>query len=130
LGETRICRGVKIDNLVHVGHNVTVGEHSLVVAQVGISGSTRVGNRATLAGQAGIAGHITVGDGAIIGAQAGVTKSVAPGSRVSGYPAMDHDRARRLLAYYRRLPDLFEVIQRLEDRVRELERERQKERAL
>ena len=125
LGETRICRGVKIDNLVHIAHNVTVGEHSLLVAQVGISGSTRVGKNATLAGQVGVVGHITVGDGAMIGAQAGVTKSVPAGSRVSGYPAMDHGRARRLNAYYRRLPDLFEELRRLEDRVLELEREKE-----
>jgi len=125
LGETRIGRGVKIDNLVHIAHNVTVGEHSLLVAQVGISGSTRVGKHATLAGQVGIAGHITVGDGAMVGAQAGVTKTVPPGSRVSGYPAMDHDRARRLHAYYRRLPFLFEEIRRLQDRVQELEREKE-----
>jgi UDP-3-O-[3-hydroxymyristoyl] glucosamine N-acyltransferase len=126
LGETRIERGAKIDNLVHIAHNVTVGENAILVAQVGVSGSTRVGKNATLAGQAGIVGHITVGDGAQVGAQAGVTKSVPSGARVSGYPAMEHDRARRLNAYYRRLPALFEELKRLENRVRELEREREK----
>lgn len=125
-GATRIGRGVKIDNLVHIAHNVTVGENALLVAQVGVSGSTRIGKNATLAGQAGIVGHITIGDGVQIGAQAGVTKSVPPGSRVSGYPAMEHDRARRLNAYYRRLPSLVDQLKRLEARVRELEQEREK----
>jgi len=126
LGETRIGKGVKIDNLVHIAHNVTVGEGTLVVAQVGISGSTQIGSGVTIAGQAGLAGHIKVGDGATIGAQAGVTKPVAAGERVSGYPAMDHERARRLNAYYRRLPGLYEQLRALEDRVRELERERER----
>ena len=126
LGETRIGKGVKIDNLVHIGHNVTVGDGTIVVAQVGISGSTQVGSGVTIAGQAGLVGHIKVGDGAMIGAQAGVTKPVAAGERVSGYPAMDHERARRLNAYYRRLPGLYEQLRALEDRVRELERERER----
>ena len=125
LGETRIGKGVKIDNLVHVGHNVTVGDGTLLIAQVGISGSTQIGTGVTIAGQAGLAGHIRIGDGAVIGAQAGVTKHVPPGERVSGYPAMDHERARRLNAYYRRLPGLYEQLQALEERVRELEAERQ-----
>jgi UDP-3-O-[3-hydroxymyristoyl] glucosamine N-acyltransferase len=126
LGATRIRRGVKIDNLVHIAHNVTVGEGSLLVAQVGISGSTEIGPRATLAGQAGIVGHIRIGEEAQVGAQAGVTKSVPDRARVSGYPAMEHDRARRLNAYYRRLPSLFDHIKRLEHRIEELERDREK----
>ncbi len=121
MGVTRIGRGVKIDNLVHVAHNVVIGEHSLVVAQVGISGSTQVGRDVTLAGQAGLAGHIRIGDRAVVGAQAGVTKSVPPDTRVSGYPAMQHDRARRLNALNRRLPDLHRQIKDLEARLRRLE---------
>jgi UDP-3-O-[3-hydroxymyristoyl] glucosamine N-acyltransferase len=126
LGETRIGRGTKIDNLVHIAHNVVIGENTLLVAQVGISGSTRIGKNVILAGQSGVAGHITVGDGAMVGAQSGVTKPVPPGARVSGYPAMNHDRARRLHVYYRRLPALFEELRRLEGRIRELERERER----
>lgn len=125
LGATRIARGAKIDNLVHIGHNVTVGEDSMVIAQVGISGSTTIGNRTIIGGQAGVGGHITVGDGAMVGGQAAVTKSVPENARVSGYPAMDHNRARRLNAYYRKLPDLFAQLKRLEQRVRELEEERE-----
>lgn len=126
LGATRIRRGVKIDNLVHIAHNVVIGEDALLVAQVGVSGSTTIGPRSVLAGQAGIVGHIEVGEGSQVGAQAGVTKSVPPRSRVSGYPAMEHDRARKLIAYYRRLPAIVDKIKRLEDRVRELEQDREK----
>jgi UDP-3-O-[3-hydroxymyristoyl] glucosamine N-acyltransferase len=121
LGTTRIGRGVKIDNLVHIAHNVTIGEHALIVAQVGVSGSTRIGPRVVLGGQVGIVGHIEIGEGAMVGAQAGVSKSVPAGMRVSGYPAMEHDRARRLNAYYRKLPKIMERLQYLEHRLAELE---------
>ena len=114
-GKTRIGRGVKIDNLVQVAHNVQVGEHSVMAAQVGISGSTRIGRGVQIGGQAGLAGHLTVGDGAVIGAQAGVTKSVEAGMFVSGYPAMEHRQAARLQAHLANVPVL-------RDRVRALER--------
>ena len=123
MGPTRIGRGVKIDNLVHVAHNVSVGEDSVLVAQVGISGSTQVGRGVTFGGQSGAVGHIRIGDGATVAAQAGVTKSVADGARVSGYPAMEHNRARRLNAHVRRLPDLVEQMKALEERLRALEGE-------
>lgn len=121
LQATRIGRGVKIDNLVHVAHNVSIGADTVVVAQVGISGSTQIGSKVTLGGQVGIVGHLQIGDRVQIGAQAGVTKSIPPDSRVSGYPAMDHDRARRLNAYYRKLPSLFDEIKLLKERMQELE---------
>lgn len=121
LGETRIGRGVKIDNLVHIAHNVTVGERTLIVAQVGVSGSTQIGKQVIIGGQAGIAGHIQLGDGARVGAQAGVTKGVAPGVTVSGYPAQEHERAKKLNAHLRRLPALADEVHRLEARVRALE---------
>ncbi len=121
MGATRIGRGVKIDNLVHVAHNVTVGENTLLVAQVGIAGSTQVGCDVTMAGQSGATGHVKIGDGVMVGAQAGVTKNVPAGARVSGYPAMEHARARRLNAYVRRLPELFDELKRLGARVREIE---------
>jgi len=125
LEATRIGRGTKIDNLVHIAHNVTIGEHALIVAQVGISGSTRVGSRVVLGGQAGIVGHLEVGDGARVGAQSGVTKSVPANETVSGYPAMNHDRARKLNAHLRRLPGIVDELKRLQARVVELERERE-----
>ncbi len=120
-GVTRIERGVKIDNLVHVAHNAVVGESTVLVAQVGISGSTRIGKSVTVGGQAGLAGHLTIGDRAIVAARSGVTKDVPEGRTVSGYPAMEHDRARRLTGYTRKLPSLFDRLRALEERVEELE---------
>lgn len=121
-GKTSIGRGTKIDNLVQIAHNVIVGENSIIVAQAGISGSTTIGKGVTLAGQAGLVGHITIGDNAVIAAQAGVTKSVAPNTCVSGYPAKAHDKAKRINACVQRLPELFKAIKQLEDKIGELER--------
>jgi UDP-3-O-[3-hydroxymyristoyl] glucosamine N-acyltransferase len=86
-GETRVGAGTKIDNLVHIAHNVQIGKNCLIVAQVGISGSTRIGNQVTLAGQVGVIGHITIGDGATIAAQSGVASAVEPGVTLWGTPA-------------------------------------------
>jgi UDP-3-O-[3-hydroxymyristoyl] glucosamine N-acyltransferase len=122
-GETRIRRGSKIDNLVQIAHNVTVGEDSIIAAQVGISGSTELGRNVVLGGQAGLAGHITIGDGAMVGAQAGVTKSVPANTSVSGYPAREHNKARRLWAYSNRLPELFERVKELERKLARYEEE-------
>lgn len=119
--KTIIGRGTKIDNLVQIAHNVTIGENSIIVAQSGISGSTTIGNNVTLAGQSGLVGHISVGDGAVVAAQAGVTKPVAPGAVVSGYPARPHNEARRINACVQRLPQLIEQISDLKKRMTELE---------
>lgn len=127
-GVTRIGAGVKIDNLVQIAHNVTIGANSLVCAQVGVSGSTQVGDDVTLAGQAGIGGHLRIGDRALIGGQAGVTKSVSDDARVSGYPASDHDQALRVQAHTRRLPELVRDIRDLTERLNRLELELAKER--
>lgn len=121
LGETRIGRGTKIDNLVQVAHNVEIGEDCLLVAQVGVSGSTRVGNRVVLAGQVGVVGHVTIGEGAMVGAQSGVPSDVPPGAILSGSPAFDHKEWLRAQAALRKLPDLRHKIQELERRVQELE---------
>ncbi|MBD3368407.1 MAG: UDP-3-O-(3-hydroxymyristoyl)glucosamine N-acyltransferase [Candidatus Eisenbacteria bacterium] len=120
-GTTLVSRGTKIDNLVQIGHNVVVGEGSIVVAQVGISGSTELGRNVVVGGQAGLAGHITIGDRAMIGAQAGVTRDVPPGERVSGYPARKHSQAKRLLACIARLPDLIRKVSELERRLDSLD---------
>lgn len=107
IGDTEIGSGTKIDNLVHIGHNVRIGKHVLIVAQVGISGSTTVGDGAVLGGQAGFGGHLSVGAGARVGAQAGVTADVAPGVAVSGYPARPHREALRAQAALFRLPGIL-----------------------
>ncbi|MEO5825535.1 MAG: UDP-3-O-(3-hydroxymyristoyl)glucosamine N-acyltransferase [Gemmatimonadales bacterium] len=115
LDDTVIGRGTKIDNHVHVGHNVRIGEHCLLMAGVGISGSTRIGNRVVIAGQAGIAGHLTIGDDARIGGQAGVISSVPAGGAVSGFPARPHrDFLKSVAAMYRLAPhvDALEALGR------------------
>lgn len=90
LGETRIGRGTKVDNLVQIGHNVSVGEHSLLVAQVGISGSTQLGHHVVMAGQSGAVGHIHISDGTVVTAKTGVTEDTEPGQWVSGFPGRPH----------------------------------------
>ncbi len=122
-GKTVIGNGVKIDNLVQVAHNVRVADHSVMAAQVGISGSTRIGSHVQLGGQAGLAGHLSVGDGSAVGAQAGVTKDVPPKTFVSGYPAMDHRKATKMHAHLMRLPDLKKRIKKLEAMVETLKKE-------
>ena len=119
IGATEIGDGVKIDNLVHIGHNVRVGAHSVIVAQVGVAGSTTIGRGVTLAGQAGIPGHISIGDGARVGAQAGVFGDIPPGETWSGYPARPHRESLRMLGASARLP---KVLARITDLERELKR--------
>jgi UDP-3-O-[3-hydroxymyristoyl] glucosamine N-acyltransferase len=121
-GATRIERGAKIDNLVHIAHNVVIGAGALIVAQVGIAGSTRVGPRAILAGQAGINGHIEIGAGARIAAQAGVFGDVPAGADYLGWPARPRGEAMRRYAHVERLPQTVERLKELERRVDELER--------
>lgn len=120
-GRTWIQRGTKIDNLVMVAHNVVVGEHSIVVSQVGISGSTRVGKHVILAGQAGIVGHIEIGDGARVGAQSGVGHSVKAGEDVSGSPAFPHKEWLKSTVNLRRLPQMREELKNLAKRIAQLE---------
>lgn len=113
-GRTWIRRGTKIDNLAQIAHNVTIGENSILCAQVGISGSTRIGNFATLAGKAGINGHIEIGDGVLIGAMSGVTKSVAPGDIFFGAPAVPVKDYMRNFALMKNLQKLFDRVKKLE----------------
>lgn len=121
LGDTVIRRGAKIDNLVQVGHNVEIGEHAIMAAQVGISGSCRVGNRAVLAGQVGVADHVAIGDGVILAAQSGVTHDLKPGEAYLGFPARPAVEARRIYASLPRLPELLRKFRALEKRISELE---------
>jgi UDP-3-O-[3-hydroxymyristoyl] glucosamine N-acyltransferase len=111
VGETRIGRGAKIDNLVQVGHGSSVGQDTLLCAQVGLAGSTDVGNKVILAGQVGAAGHCKIGDGAIATAQAGI-RDVPPGAIVSGSPAIDNKLWRRCIVAYNRLPELVKLLRK------------------
>ena len=120
---TRIGDGTKIDNLVQIGHNVVIGKHCIIVAQVGISGSTELEDYVTVGGQAGFVGHIKIGTRGVIGAQSGVTKSVPPDTVVIGYPAMPQGLFKRLHAFAQRLPQLFQRTKDLEQRVGRLERD-------
>ncbi len=121
VGQTRIGRGTKIDNLVQIAHGVTVGEHVLLVAQVGIAGSSTIGDRAVLAGQVGVAGHITVGAGARATAQTGIPNSVEPGATVSGYPAIDNRDWVKASVIFRNLPELRRQVKGLLARLDALE---------
>jgi UDP-3-O-[3-hydroxymyristoyl] glucosamine N-acyltransferase len=122
-GTTRIRRHTKIDNLVQVGHNVTVGESSMLCAQVGVSGSSEVGDRVTLAGQVGVVGHVRIGDDSIVGAQGGVSKSVPDGEVWSDSPALPHKEALRKQAASVRLPEVIEELRQLRRRLARLEEE-------
>ena len=117
-GKTHIGEGAKIDNLVMIGHNVSVGAHSIIVGQTGVSGSTSLGKYVTLAGQVGLAGHLTIGDKAIVTAQSGINKDVPAGAILSGRHAMPAREALKLEALGRRLPELLERIKALEEQVR------------
>jgi UDP-3-O-[3-hydroxymyristoyl] glucosamine N-acyltransferase len=121
-GRTWIQRGTKIDNLVQIAHNVIVGEHSAIIAQVGISGSTRLGRHVVLAGQVGVVGHIEIGDGARVGAQSGVGRSVKAGEDVSGSPAIPHKEWLKMTVNLKRLPQLREELRQLKMKVQELEK--------
>lgn len=123
-GKTMIGKGVKIDNLVMVGHNVTIGDHCVLVAQAGVAGSSTLGRHVILAGQAGVAGHITIGDGAVVGAQAGVTKDIAPRTFSMGFPAMSQKQFGVNQANINRLPELKQRVAELEARIRALEEKR------
>jgi UDP-3-O-[3-hydroxymyristoyl] glucosamine N-acyltransferase len=112
VGETRISRGAKIDNLVQVGHGSKVGEDSLLCAQAGLAGSTDVGKNVILAGQVGVAGHCKVGDGAIATAQSGIPSDVAAGAIVSGYPAVDNKLWLRCVAVFNRLPEIAKLLRK------------------
>jgi len=120
LGPTRIGKGVKIDNLCQIAHNVIIGENSAMAAQSGVSGSTKLGKRVGVYGQAGLAGHIEIGDDAIIGAKAGVSKNVEPKAFVTGYPARDVMTMRRIEAAQQRLPELLKEVKRLRAEIQRL----------
>jgi UDP-3-O-[3-hydroxymyristoyl] glucosamine N-acyltransferase len=116
LGPTIIGRGTKIDNLVQVAHNVTIGEHCLIISQVGIAGSTKLGNYVTLAGQAGLAGHLKIGSKVIVAAQSGVMHDIPEGERWLGAPAQPDRKAKRQILAFQQLPELIRRVAELERR--------------
>lgn len=120
VGETRIGRGTKIDDLVVVGHASQVGANAMLCGQTGLAGSTKIGNNCILAGQSGTSGHLTVGDGAVVSAKSGLHADVAPGSMVSGYPAVDNRQWLRASAALNHLPELLRRVRTLETQLEDL----------
>jgi UDP-3-O-[3-hydroxymyristoyl] glucosamine N-acyltransferase len=125
LGETRIGRGTKIDNLVMVAHNVTIGEHCFIVSQTGISGSTKIGNYVVMAGQTGVAGHLEIGDKVIASGRAGLTNSVETGVHIAGMPPQPHREWLRTMGAFKKLPEMYKNLKDLEKRLKCLEEDLQ-----
>lgn len=121
LGETRIRRGSKLDNLVQIGHNVVVGEDCILVAQSGFAGSSTIGNHCVFGGQAAVAGHLRVGDNVTVGARGGATGDVAPNQVLSGVPLMPHKEWLRATMTFPKLPEMRKEILQLKKRLEELE---------
>ena len=120
VGESRIGRGTKIDNLVQIGHSCTVGEDTLLCAQVGLAGSSHIGNRVILAGQAGVAGHLTIGDDVVLTAKSATSHDVPSGKVISGIPAFDNKDWLRSTAAFRRLGEMGRKLKELEKKLEEL----------
>jgi UDP-3-O-[3-hydroxymyristoyl] glucosamine N-acyltransferase len=120
LGVTRVGRGTKIDNLVQIGHSVSIGQDTVVAGQVGIAGSAKIGDRVVLAGQVGVVGHLELGDGVIASAQTGIPRSLPAGAYVSGSPAIDNRAWLKSTAVFAKLPDLQKRLRELERLVEEL----------
>ena len=116
-GSTRIGNGVKTDNLVHVAHNVSVGDHTLLIAQVGIAGSVTIGKHVILAGQVGVAPHVTIGDSVMVGPQSGIAKSIPENQVVTGTPGMPHGLFLKVQRIIQTLPDLRKRLLRLEKKI-------------
>ncbi len=120
--ETRIKRGAKIDNLVQIGHSCTVGEDTLICAQVGLAGSSHIGNRVILAGQAGVAGHNTIGDDVVLTAKSATSHDIPAGKMISGIPAFDNKDWLRSIAAFRRLGEIARTLRGVEKRMEEIEK--------
>lgn len=122
LGETRIGRGTKIDNLVQIAHNVRIGADSILAGQVGIAGSTKIGQKVMMGGQVGIADHLEIGDGVLIAAKSGVMRNIPPGSFVAGIPSLDIKEWRKICVLLPQLATTFKEIKRIGARLEELEK--------
>lgn len=126
LGKTIIKRGTKIDNLVQIAHNVKIGEDSIIVAQVGISGSSEIGNNVILAGQVGIVDHVMIGDNSRVGAQSGVNRDIETNQRVMGSPFMPFGKYARSHVVFTRLPEIKNQLKAHEERLKKLEKQSDK----
>ncbi len=121
MGSTIIRKGVKLDNLIQIGHNAEIGEHTVIAAQTGVSGSTKVGKHCVIGGQVGIVGHISLADGTKINAQSGLSKSISnPNTTVNGSPAFEYKSSLKSQAIFRNLPELQQRLNKLEETVQEL----------
>lgn len=118
MGATRIGKGVKLDNLIQIAHNCSVGEHTVMAAQAGVAGSAKIGAHCMVGGQVGFVGHISIADGTQIGAQSGVSKPTKPGDRVMGSPAVDMGEYARGLVYAKKLGSLYERVKVLEKKIK------------
>jgi len=124
MGETRIGKGTKLDNLIQVAHNVVIGEHTVIAAQTGISGSTKIGSHCMVGGQVGFTGHIEIADGTRIGAQSGVHRSVTEkNTTIFGYPAIPQRQALRMMGTLPQLPDLLASVRELKGEIEQLKKE-------
>jgi UDP-3-O-[3-hydroxymyristoyl] glucosamine N-acyltransferase len=121
LGQTHLKKGVKLDNMVHIAHNVVVGENTVIAAQTGISGSTKVGKNVIIAGQVGIVGHIEIADRTILMAKTGVSKNTEPGVTYWSTPAKEHKRALKIEVVLRSLPELAKDVEELKKAVEMLQ---------
>jgi UDP-3-O-[3-hydroxymyristoyl] glucosamine N-acyltransferase len=126
LGSTIVKKGTKIDNLVQIAHNVSVGSHTVISSQTGIAGSSKIGNHCVIAGQVGITGHIEIGDKVMLGAQSGISKSITEPGGYFGYPAKELKTALKLEAHVRSLPDYVKRITELEKKLAELTTKQEK----
>ncbi len=124
LGETRICEGVKLDNLIQIAHNCTIGAHTVIAAQTGVSGSTKIGHHVRIGGQTGFAGHLSIGNYTAIGAQSGITKSVPEKQFFFGTPAKPHREEFRIHGALKRLPGLIKEIKVIKNKIQQLEQEK------
>lgn len=124
IGETRVRRGAKIDNLVQIGHASDIGEDTIICAQVGLAGSTAIGKNVILSGQVGVAGHLEIGDNVVATAQTGIPNSVKENQLISGYPAIENRAWLKASAVFSRLPELLREIQKLQSRIEELEKKK------
>jgi len=127
IGSTIVHKGVKLDNLIQIGHNCEIGENTVMAALTGVAGSTKVGKNVMAAGHAGIAGHLSIGDNVVIGAMTGISNNIKANSVVLGIPAMEHERALKTFVVYRRLPELRDQVLELKKEIKELKSKLNKE---